>query len=66
MINNKKYVIMKLDKTSALHLQKQSCANLNRAVGSCKCLHFPKALKHFPHDNIYYAQDKIIHNEPLE
>jgi len=35
MINNKKYVLMKHEKCSALHLQKPNCANLSRVVGRC-------------------------------
>jgi hypothetical protein len=53
MINNKRYAVAKLHKSSALHLQKLSCANPSRAVGSCNislfliaqvCIHFPKVL----------------------
>jgi hypothetical protein len=33
-INNKMYIVVKLDRSSALHLQKLSCANLSRIVGS--------------------------------
>jgi hypothetical protein len=35
-------------------------------VGSRKCLHFTKALKHFPQDKVHYTQEQIIHNESLE
>jgi hypothetical protein len=65
-INNKMYIVVKLDRNSALHLQKLSCANLSRIVGSCiisifiitqVSFHFPESIEALPmQQHIYYAQ----------
>jgi hypothetical protein len=71
-INNKMYIVVKLDRSSALHLQKLSCANLSRIVGSwiislfIIIQVFQKAFKKIAHATTYIMHNSTGPNEPLE
>lgn len=73
MINNKMYIVVKLDRSIALHLQKLNCADLSRIVGSCiislfiitqVCFHFPESIEALPtqqHILCTTSQDQMNH-----